>query len=316
MNREELIEQLSYFLNPENGIGAALYFVLDEEEETVIRFADIDDDVKNKLKEQFLEYINEKFITNENLSYKNISEADERKNVVYNYDLENRPEALNILNLIVSVEEQPTFDFNNDSLNDLQGYLITLGNEANKLVLYKKHNSMNLLKRDKRIFIIPSNERFTSIDSDAIALDKSFDFMLIQNSLIILKLTILERYFGFEEVIRGEAQTAIQQIEAMAILENIDGLTNEIQHKPFAKKMLTVKNSPVLALPVNTVISFIQNHPHLQNKIKCNDDNTRVNLDTKVSMKLFISLLNDDYLKSGLTQIDYETLAKDKLQND
>lgn len=316
MTREQLIERLSYFADTNNVTGASLYFVLEENGESVIRFADIEEEIQNELKSQFLEFIRDKFILNENLSYKNISEGDDRKNVVYKYDLEDVPENLNILDIILNNEEQPTFQFSNNSLTNLDGYLITIGNEQNKIALYKKHHSINLLKRDSRLFIIPDQQRFVRIGNDALALDKSFDFMMVDSSLIVLKLNILERFFGFDEVIRNQANSTIEQIEALGLIENIQDLADLIDEKTFARKLMSIKNSPVLDVPVDRVIDFVKNHPILKKKIRLNEDETKINLDTSISKKHILKLLNDDYLSSNLTELEYDTLAKDRLKDE
>lgn len=316
MTREQLIERLSYFDDNYNVIGASLYFVLEENGESIIRFADIEEEIQNELKSQFLEFIRDKFILNENLSYKNISEGDDRKNVVYKYDLDDRPEDLNILDIILNNEEQPTFQFSNNSLSNLDGYLITIGNEQNKIALYKKHHSINLLKRDSRLFIIPDQQRFVRIGNDALALDKSFDFMMVDSSLIVLKLNILERFFGFDEVIRNQANSTIEQIEALGLIENIQSLADLVDEKTFARKLMSIRNSPVLDVPVDRVIDFVKNHPILKKKIRLNEDETKINLDTSISKKHILKLLNDDYLSSNLTELEYDTLAKDRLHDE
>lgn len=312
MNKEQLLTRLDYFLSPQNGIGAALYFVLNQDGETIIRFADIEDEAKQELKDRFLEYITDKFINNEELHYQNISDADDRKNVVYRYDIEERPESLNILDDILVNEDHPYFQFNQDSFANLQGYLITIGNEGNKIALYKKHHPVNLLKRD-RFLLIPDNQRLVKLQNDAIAIDRSFDFMLLDDNLIVLKLSILERFFGFEDVIRNQAQNAIGLIEANELLEDIEQI-NEIALKmTTARKLMKIRNSPVLNVPANNVINFIRNHPELTGRINFNENGTKINLDTGISKRLFLKLLNDDYLFSQLTELQYDSHAKDKL---
>lgn len=312
MNREQLLTRLGYFLNEDNAIGAVLYFVLNQNGETVIRFADIENNAKQELKTRFLEYLQDKFTDNEDLHFQNISDADDRKNVVYNYDIEERPESLNILNTILLNEEQTHFRFNQDNLSEIQGYLITIGNEANKIALYKKHHPVNLLKQD-RFLLIPSNERLVKVNDDAIALDRSFDFMMVDENLIVLKLGILERFFGFEEVIRNQAQETIELLEGSELLENIEQVITMAHSMPNARKLMKIKNSPVLNVPVANVINFIRNHPELAGKIGFNANETKINLDTGVSKKLFLKLLNDDYLFSQLTELQYSSHAKDKL---
>lgn len=315
MNREQLLTRLTYFLNPDNGIGAALYFVINQDGENIIRFADIENEAKNELKDRFLEYIADKFIYNEDLHYQNISEADDRKNVVYRYDIEERPESLNILDEIIADGERENFNFNNNNLNGLQGYLITIGNEANQIALYKKHHPVNLLRQD-RFLLFPSNERLVKAENDFIALDKSFDFMMIDNNLIILKLNTLERFFGFEDVIRNQAQEIINIIDANELLENIEQLNELAQSLTNAKKLMKVRNSPVLNVPVANVINFINNHQELTGRFEFTEDGTKLKLTTGVSKKLFLKILNDDYLFSQLTELQYDTHAKDRIKNE
>ena len=66
-------------------------------------------------------------------------------------------------------------------------------------------------------------------------------------------------------------------------------------------------------MPTTTVMAFIQQHPILKKKIRLNADNTKVSLDTKVSQELFIKLLNDDFLKSELTMLLYDSQNKDSM---
>jgi hypothetical protein len=312
MTREQLIERVRYFLSPNDRIGAALYFILNQDGETVIRFADIENPAKEELKDRFLEYMQYKFIDNEEFHYQNISDADDRGNAVYKYDIEEVPPSLNILNDILLNEEQPQFRFNQDSLTNLQGYIITIGDEGNKIALYKKHHPVNLLKQD-RFLLVPHNQRFAKVQNDILAIDRSFDFMMIDESLIVLKLNILERFFGFEEVVRNQAKSTIELIKANQLLEDIEQIIELSQSITNARKLMKIRNSPVLNIPVSSVISFIRSHPELTGKIGLSQDGSKITLDSGISKKLFLKLLNDDYLFSQLTELQYTSHAKDKL---
>lgn len=201
MTKEQLLEKLDYFLNPENVITAVLYFALIEDGETVIKRADIEADAQATLKDRFIQSIRETFILNDGFSFMNISDADDRKNVVYNYDLEEKPENLKIINEVLEDGNRSTFRFNEQSLHDLQAYIIVIGDEMNKIALYKKNHPVNLLYQDRFLLVPISNTRFVPVEQDAIVIDKHFDFLEIDEELIILKLNTLERFFGYEEVV-------------------------------------------------------------------------------------------------------------------
>jgi len=314
MTKEEFIQNLQYFLDPANGIGCALYFVVEDGGNQLIKFADIEDNTKNELKDRFLESINERFCSDVDFHYQNISEADDRSNVVYKYDIEEVPEKLNILNEILREEEQPFFQFNGGNLNQIRGYLITIGNDQRKIALYKKHYPVNLLKRD-RFMLIPDNRRLVKIQSDIVAIDKSFDLIMIEETLIVTNLKTLERFFGFEDVVKSKAAQAIELISARLLMEDVEQLKQMAVDLPTARKLMRMRNSPVLAIPVNQVIQFIQQHPELKGRLSLNNEGDKVLLTTGVSRKLFLKLMNDDYLYSQLTELQYDSHAKDQLSN-
>lgn len=313
MTKEQLLEKLGFYLNPENVITAVLYFVLGGNGETVINRADIEGEAQQKLKDRFIASIREAFILNDGFHFMDISDADERKNVIYNYDLDEKPESLNIINEVLQNGDRATFRFNEQSLHNLQAYIIIIGDEVNKIALYKKNHPVNLLYQDRFLLIPISNTRFVPVEQDAIVIDKNFDFMEIDNDLLILKLNTLERFFGYEEVVRTHAQNTLQIIEANQLLDSMEPLNTLVQDITNAKKLMKIRNSPVLNVPAANVINFIRNHPELTGRIHFNADETRISLDTGVSKKLFLKLLNDDYLFSQLTELQYDTYAKDKL---
>ncbi len=312
MTRETLIERLSYFTDASNVVGAAIYFVTTDGGEPTISFANIEDGAKNTLKEKFLATLREEILENADFHYLPISQADDRRNTIYSYDLEVRPPGLNILDDILTQEERETFNFSDQSLANIDGYLITLGNETNKIALYKKQHSVNVLRRD-RFMLVPFGNQLVKIPNDILVLDGSFDFMMIGSTLIIKKLSTLERFHGFREAIVNNAQHTVAAIDAIQLLTDIAQIQDLVQDMTHAKKLVKARSSPVLQVPISEIVNFVRTHPKLAGRIKLSQDGSRLALDTQVSKKLFLKLLNDDYLYSVLTRLQYDTHAKDKL---
>jgi len=314
MTLEELKEKLIFLTDNQAPISLSLYFVLENNGVLNIKFADVDDIVSIALLNQFNKYIESKLVLNESLLFRNVTEADDRKNAAYFYDLTEKPVGLQILSLVTNDEEQEHFDFANDDLNTIKAFLILIGNQNNKLCLYKKHYPINYLKRDSILRIFPSATRFEKIDKNILSLNDSFEFLEINGSLIILNLKVLEKYFGYEQIIRKAAVENLHLIENSQLLEDVTILNSLSNDLKYAKKIVKIKhNTPVLALPVSTVISFIQRHPILKKRIRLNSDNSKISLDTKVSQELFLKLLNDDFLKSELTTLLYDSQNKDNI---
>ena len=61
-------------------------------------------------------------------------------------------------------------------------------------------------------------------------------------------------------------------------------------------------------------VEFIKKHPVTKSKLKLNGDDKLI-LDTKISVEIFLKLLDDDYLQSELTKLLYDSRSKDGLND-
>ena len=132
----------------------------------------------------------------------------------------------------------------------------------------------------------------------------------------VVKNTVLEKFFGFREIIKKEAILALNEIDAKGIIEDMEVLRETVNDLAFARKLTKVRNSsPVLTMDISVeqIIYFTKTTPALAGRFKYSDDDKKIRLDTKKSKEAFVKLLNDDFLKSELTDLYYDSLAKDKL---
>jgi len=291
--------------------------VLKKDEKTYLRFVDIKDEYLNDLRDRYLAAIRQTiFDEAQNLQIINISASDERTNVLYEYDLKDKPQELNVISEVIANGEQPIFSSEHDDVKNLYAYLIAIGDAEKKLLLYKKHYPISVYSAQKNFFMFESDHRFVRMEEDLIRLDNNFDFLSLNETLLINNLKALEKFFGFHEIIKKEAIFSVTAIEAQGIIDNPSELSNMIEDISFARKLTkTAVNSPVLGkIPVNIIIDFTKNHPILKGKFKYTVNNSQIHLDTKISKNLFLKLLNDDYLRSDLTRAYYDSLAKDNLE--
>jgi len=314
MTKDELIASLNFLFDPEESIGLIMYMIVDSPDGPVEKMANIEDDVKDQLLEQFLGYIQSKFINNQELYFANISEGQNRKNAVYYYDLEETIEGLAPLGSVLGNDERDYFDFSENNFDSIKGYVFLIGNETKKIAVYKKQYSVSLIKRDSILSIIRSDERLVKITQDIIKLNETFEFLQLGEHLIVVSLKVLERFFGFSEVIKRLARENLAIIGNCNILESTDPLHELADETRFARKLMRVKTtSQVLTLPFDTIKKFINKHPKLKKSVKFNALGNRIALETRTSKELFLKLLDDDFLKSDLTKSLYDAENKDKL---
>jgi hypothetical protein len=216
---------------------------------------------------------------------------------------------------VLANSARPGFSFDTDNLNSITGFVILIGDVHHSIALYKRHHHLSTMKADKSFSLFRANNRFVKVKEDILRLSASVDFLQVDDALVATNLKALEDTFGYEEVIRKQANANIQLIEAMNILEDITALVEMANDIKLAKKILRIKtNSPVMQLPMATVVNFVSKHKPIMKKFRLSEDGTRLKLDTKVSKQLFLALMNDDFLTSELTKLYYAGLSKDKME--
>lgn len=316
MEIDEFKEKVSNVLSAE-GCSAEFFFLLDSDEGMNVKSVDINDEDHAELEEMFISSLGETVLLNDDLSLISLSGADDRKNAVYEYDLDDVPQELSYLKYVIENEGFETFDLGSDDLSHLEGILILLGNQDVQLALYKYQYPVTLLKKDNGFNLMkPKGEnRFKKLDSDILKINSKFEFIKIDGKYYILDIKTLERFFGFHDAVKNVAKKGVENIKAADIVMDCAVLEARLDDISFARKLVkSASNSPVLGkIPNAQVIGFTKNHPALRGKFKYSDDGNQINLKTKKSQNLFLKLLNDDFLQSELTRLYYDSIAKDSV---
>lgn len=291
-------------------IGICIYTLLKNNE---LRKLDIESTSLNDLKKMFIDYINSEIISDEEKSLLKISSADERGKVIYEYDIE-LPESFGFFSSIN--ENMPIFNAKKDLITNIDALIIEIGNNEKQILLYKNIAPISIIRQKEFVLGIKSNERFERLNQELLKISPNFQFLKTKSNLYILELKALENLFGFQEVIKKEATLGFDRIKNYSVLENPEVLEELIEDITFARKLTKInKHSPIfrLNIPTSKIIDFCDNFPAIKGKIKFNANKDKILLDTKVSKNLFIKILLDEYLTSQLTELNYDTLAKDEL---
>ena len=315
MTKEQLTSNVSFLTEPNQVIGLSMYVVLKIESGDVVRLADLDEPVRIELKNQFVSHLTARLINNDDVHFGDISAATNLSNAIYFYDLEEVPQGLRILKDSIQQEERQAFSFAEDDFSKIEAFIFLIGNETRKIALYKKHYPISLIKRDSFIGLIKANTRFVRMNDDVIKINNTFDFLQIGTELIVFNLGTLERFFGFHDIIKKEARARVDAIQRLNLVLDIQPLRILLEEPRYARKMLkTRRDSPVLTLPFDKIKRFAKRHPLLRGKLEYNETETRFVLSNRAVTILFLKLLDDDFLKSDLTKILYDSEVKDVLE--
>ena len=298
-----------------------LYLILKENDKLNMRLADIENEkAEPEIQKMFVGFVNNCIVNNDDLIIRNLSVADELPNAIYQYDFENYPEELGLFKdfNIQEAIDAPKFNFQNDDLSRLFGYIIYLGSMENGMVLFKKHYPISLIKRDSFLLgAIKSAKRFEKLPGeDIIRLNDSVQLLRIGNNTFVFDLKVLEHNMGFKALIQKAAEQSVAAIEELEILEDIQVLKDTLEESSFSRKLSKVKKtSPIFKLGITkeAIVEFTKKTPELAGKFKYSDNGSQIRLDTKKSKEAFLKLMNDSFLRSELTKQYYDASSKDNI---
>lgn len=319
LTTDQFKRRLDSLVNLGDAFGALVYFAIKEEGGIILKKANILEEVLSDIAKGYRESLTkelQRFTQDDQMSVMNLSDRDERSNAVYRYDIpDTEPSYFTYMREpierpAVDYTDNRLFSFERDSFSNIDYFVIELGTEDNKVVVYRDNFNVNLLKQGPgRFFLNKSGTQIAAVKDDILRMDSQIDCMLLDNDFYIVNLKNLDTSRDFAEIIRRRASDALDLIEDLPFIDNVDGLRARLSELPFARRLMrAMDNSPVTQLPPNDVLDFVRNHHTLRNVLRISGD--KFELSSKRAQRAFISLLNDDFLYSKLTQRDYESSAK------
>ena len=322
MTTQEFKDRLQGLVALGDDFGALVFFAIRNKDGIVLKKANIINDVLTEIASGYRESIQaelNRFLQDDHMSVLNLSDRDERENVIYCYDIPDVEPSYFAQMREPVTEDAPEyindrlFQFDQESFGDIDYFVVMLGTVENHVVVYRDNFNVNLLKQARgRYYLNKSGTQITNLKEDILRMDSQIDCMLLDDDFFIVNLKNLNTSKEFATIIKDRANQSVDLIADLEYIDNVDGLRERLDELSFARRLMkAMDGSPVIGLPTPTVLDFVSNNPKLNNVLKV--EGGKIKLDTKKAQSAFVSLLNDDFLYSKLTNNDYESSSKDRL---
>jgi hypothetical protein len=297
-----------------------MFFILKEQNTFVVRKVELSADAQRALTAEMKLELREFFEGDYVL--RDLTAVDLRQDAIFRYNLVDYPPQLDaFIETLDTPGAIPDFNHTDDQVTALRAIVVVLGNGNESLSIYKHHYPTNTYRRNGFSLLRAgiAQDRFEKLDQDIIRMGHTVDFIYDGTDVFVTNFKVLEKFFGFKEAVKADASVKLATLAARNIIEDVAALEERITTQgdvTFARKVIrAISHSRVLDTVVNDqIIQFIKQHHSLSKKIKINAAETQIVLDTKTSQNFFLKLLNDDYLKSELTQFEYDADSKDLVE--
>ncbi|EGQ9234612.1 TPA: anti-phage protein KwaB [Vibrio parahaemolyticus] len=296
----------------------SVYFVDDANE---IYDSDIDGKVLEKFRENFCKDLRKKYTESDEFEVENLSAFEERKNTLYFYDFSPRemPFEFSLTQKALKIKANdnvPKYKTKEQKLSNIKGAVIILTQGTQKSVAFYQHVfPVSLLGPDKGVLNITTHDtRLVELEQDVLKLNTKFVFLEVKGKYFVENVGVLESNLHFKKAINSRAKKYANEIASMNLVDDVTLIRDRIDKEPsYAKKLITAyKNSVVLKLGISNqeMIAYAQSQDYYKDHLKPNATGDSFVIDKVTQSKRFIELLNDNFLKSELTEEHY--LARSK----
>ena len=275
---------------------------------SVVKF--IPDDNLGRSIAGMLERILKDTFLNEDVVLDSVENIDNNQNVFYEILQKDEYRPFAFLNTFSTVTES----YSEHNIDQIMGFLFRLNVDDQAIWLYQQITYPQMIKRSKNIYAMLANDNiYTLLDRDVLKIESKIDCVIIGDSIITKKIDLMQRCFHFEEYIRKEANETIRLIEERGIVDNLCRLVALGDKKTLtnAKKLMKAKRSPVLRMRKDVLMSKLNNLPRYKDKWRIQDG--KILIQNQNEALEFLKMLNDDILRSELTDTEYDSSVKTEL---
>lgn len=281
-------------------------------EENSLKKVQIDQSTANGLYLRYSNIIRSKLW--EDIMLINVSEYDwENTNALYYFDT-----CTYEMEFIKSVSWTIEDLFSIDEISKIWWFILKIWTVSKYCNIYIPYYPIYLMDRDKWAIIMSNSSQFKEMDSSKIIrFNNQIVFLYYNDSelndeiILSFDFSKIEKNFWYDEVLTNQANSNISLIEDKNLISDIYNLKEYVNNNTALRnKLLKVNaNSIVLNKPVEELKTFIEWHSFLKDKCKFDSD-WKIDIKSEEKARIFLKIIDDDYLKSDLTDEEYETDKK------
>lgn len=306
MNAHDFQEHLKDVLFGERGHGLSIFCCVKSNGGVQLKRFNVQDDFRNEINGLIIEATSSRYL-DEDAVFDIADNIADNNNAFYLIEASDQYNPFAFLSASDDIQE--TFS-ENDRAN-LLGFAFNFSIDTKNVWAYQHVYPTSISKKSKGLLALISGENiFEKLsNSKLFCIEGRVDVVIVENTICPAKISFLETNFGFEAYIRNEAQNTVAAIGETGLIKDIAKFTDFITKDKMtnAKKLLKIKNSPVLSMPIEDVIQRLPTITRYSN-IKIEDG--QIIATSQKDVASILKMLNDDFLRSELSRKEYDSPAK------
>jgi|GEM_PF-848341 len=302
---EQVKQELASILDRE--VNLTMYFGLGDADSRTYERANLVDLTPEAIAQSYAAGLRRLF-DNDELTIRALSRFDQRASCLWLYDFKERPAEFVQLDAIQAGQLTKVFSFKEHSVSDIKTIAVRIASVDNAVLLVRKFYPVSLIKRDQILLVKKSDDRLTMFNEDIIKVGFGFEILLLDGDFYINEFARFEKAYAFDAIAERRSKDMTKLVLGLEIVDDVKGYLKS--GRMSRKDALRTNGSIVLQLKPAAIVKFAKKK---QAGTGLTVVNGKLQLTSLASISRLFKLLNDDYLTSGLTTRDYETLAKNEI---
>lgn len=159
------------------------------------------------------------------------------------------------------------------------------------------------------------NDMFKRQKENLLRISPVIHMIMVDDEILLLDMKKLESALGLKDILAREAERDIQSVMDKGLVTNNQHLMRICEKTSMCKKLrhaLTQSKVILNGIDNRRIIEFAESKRE-KLKFNFNEAKNAFDIRSKTEAERFIKLLDDDFLRSELTQEDYDSYDKESL---
>jgi hypothetical protein len=239
-----------------------------------------------------------------------VSSLASSSNNIYEYDILPKAPVFLVMEAISQLtvaSNIPAFNFATQPLENVKGIVVKLTDGNTKLYLYQHKFPIALHKKSNLSFMSSQGNILKRVGYDVIDINKNIDFFMVGGMHYVVNIKRLESSYGLDVVINNMVAQAIPLIIGLNVIDVSSHpdplkLFDDLKkNKSSMRKIAKILNGRVLTtgITISQIITVCQDFPVFGRDVSV--INNLVDLSSQKKKLMFIRMLNDEAVRSALT---------------
>ena len=315
MTREELQQKLQFIQDEQITKHLSVYVTT---QTTGLQLFNIREDDIDELLDMFICSVKEKLIDDAQYSIEEYSTTVLRENAIYRYDLpaERRTDEMNRMAEVLGIHAPENFNAGETPIESITGiYAVISGNMNQNVIAYKYITAVDKIYARSSFLFSKDNELFKRQKENLLRISPVIHMIMVDNEILLLDMKKLESALGLKDILAREAERDIQAVIDKGLVTDNQHLKKVCEKTSMCKKLrhaLTQSKVILNGIDNRRIIEFAESKRE-KLKFNFNEAKNAFDIRSKAEAERFIKLLDDDFLRSELTQEDYDSYDKESL---